>query len=85
MTTDIPGETRSFLPSRVPASTLARKVRWHVGLSQQAFALTFRIDPERLGWIERGEVEPDPSLEAYLRVIDRAPHMVLAALADRRG
>jgi putative transcriptional regulator len=81
---DFPGEARSFQPDRLPASTLARQVRWHVGLSQQAFALTFRIDPERLGWIERGEVEPDPVLEAYLRVIDRAPHMVLAALAERR-
>lgn len=82
---DLPGEPRSFLSRQPSASTLARKVRWHVGLSQQAFALTFRIDPERLGWIERGEVEPDPALEAYLRVIDRAPHMVLAALAERRG
>ena len=82
--TDIPGEPRSFLPSRPPSSTLARQVRWHVGLSQQAFALTFRIDPERLGWIERGEVEPDPALEAYLRVIDRDPGLVLRALSQRR-
>jgi len=80
---DLPGEPRSFLPRQTPASTLARKVRWHVGLSQQAFALTFRIDPERLGWIERGEVEPDPALEAYLRVIDRDPGLVLAALSQR--
>ncbi|MDO8297797.1 MAG: hypothetical protein Q7T19_15325 [Caulobacter sp.] len=85
MISDIPGEPRSFLPRQTPAATLARKVRWHVGLSQQAFAVTFGIDPERLGWIERGELEPDPVLEAYLRVIDRAPHMVLAALAERRG
>jgi len=82
---NIPGEPRSFQPDRLPASTLARQVRWHVGLSQQAFAATFRIDPERLGWIERGEVEPDPVLEAYLRVIDRDPHLVLAALSQRRG
>lgn len=82
--TDLPGEPRSFLPRRTPTSTLARQVRWHVGLSQQAFALTFRIDPERLGWIERGEVEPDPVLEAYLRVIDRDPGLVLAALSERR-
>ena len=82
--TNIPGEPRSFLPSRPPSSTLARQVRWHVGLSQQAFALTFRIDPERLGWIERGEVEPDPALEAYLRVIDRDPGLVLRALSQRR-
>ena len=33
--TNIPGEPRSFLPSRPPSSTLARQVRWHVGLSQQ--------------------------------------------------
>ena len=82
--TDLPGEPRSFLPSRPPSSTLARQVRWHVGLSQQVFALTFRIDPERLGWIERGEVEPDPALEAYLRVIDRDPGLVLRALSQRR-
>ncbi|MBI5941307.1 MAG: helix-turn-helix domain-containing protein [Caulobacterales bacterium] len=82
--TDIPGEPRSFLSSNPPSSTLVRQVRWHTGLSQQAFALTFRIDPERLGWIERGEVEPDPALEAYLRVIDRDPHLVLAALSRGR-
>jgi putative transcriptional regulator len=81
---DIPGEARSFQPGRLPASTLARQVRWHVGLSQQAFAATFRIDPERLGWIERGEVEPDPALEAYLRVIDRDPALVLSALTQAR-
>ncbi|MDP1632598.1 MAG: hypothetical protein Q8L66_14375 [Caulobacter sp.] len=84
MTTPIPGETRSFLPDHMPSSTLARRVRWHIGLSQQAFALTFRIDPDRLGWIERGEVEPDPALEAYLRVIDRDPGLVLAALTSGR-
>ncbi len=80
MISDLPGGPRSFLPRQIPASTLARKARWHVGLSQQDFALAFRIDPERLGWIERGEVEPDPTLEAYLRVIDRDPDMVLKAL-----
>jgi DNA-binding transcriptional regulator YiaG len=63
---------------------MVRQVRWHTGLSQQAFARTFRIDPDRLGWIERGEVEPDPVLEAYLRVIDRNPHLVLAALTQGR-
>lgn len=82
MTTHTPGEIRSFLPRQVPASTMARRVRWHVGLSQQDFAQTFRIDPDRLGWIERGEVEPDPALEAYLRVIDRDPAMVLKALTQ---
>ncbi|MFZ5670810.1 MAG: helix-turn-helix domain-containing protein [Pseudomonadota bacterium] len=84
MSTDSLGEPRSFRPATPSAATLARKARWHTGLSQEAFALTFRIDPERLGRIERGEVEPDPVLGAYLRVIDRDPGLVLMALTERR-
>jgi putative transcriptional regulator len=84
VTSHIAGEIRSFLPKVLPIATLARRVRWHTGLSQRDFAQTFRIDPERLGWIERGEVEPDPALEAYLRVIDRDPGLVLSALTQGR-
>ncbi len=65
----------------VPARALVQRVRWHIGLTQQAFALAFGIDPERLRDLEGGEAEPDPVLQAYLRVIDQSPDLVRKALA----
>jgi putative transcriptional regulator len=67
-------------PDAIPARALVQRVRWHTGLSQSAFAAAFGIDPDRLRELERGGAEPDPVLQAYLRVIDRAPETVRQAL-----
>lgn len=64
----------------IPTRALVQRVRWHVGLSQEAFALTFGIDPERLRELEGGDVEADAVMTAYLKVIDQAPELVLQAL-----
>ncbi|MDQ0465912.1 DNA-binding transcriptional regulator YiaG [Caulobacter ginsengisoli] len=64
----------------VPARALVQRVRWHVGLSQKAFALAFGIDPDRLRDLEGGDSAPDPVLQAYLRVIDQSPDLVRKAL-----
>jgi len=64
----------------IPTHALVQRVRWHVGLSQEAFALTFGIDPDRLRELEGGDDEADPVLAAYLRVIDQSPELVLRAL-----
>ncbi len=62
------------------SSVVVHRVRWHTGLSQAEFARTYRIDPEQLRQLEEGVIEADSALLAYLRVIDRAPEAVRAAL-----
>jgi putative transcriptional regulator len=64
----------------VASSALIHRVRWHTGLSQAEFAAVYRIDPDHLRELERGLVQPDSVLVAYLMVIDRAPEVVRAAL-----
>lgn len=64
----------------IASRALIHRVRWHTGLSQGEFAVAFRIDPDYLRDLERGVVQPDSALVAYLTVIDRAPEFVRAAL-----
>lgn len=64
----------------VASRTLIHRVRWHTGLSQTEFAAAYRIDPDHLRDLERGLMQPDSALVAYLTVIDRAPDVVRAAL-----
>jgi DNA-binding transcriptional regulator YiaG len=59
---------------------VVQKVRWHTGLTQSQFAETFRIGLDWLRDLEMGRARPDAPLVAYLRVIDRAPDVVRAAL-----
>jgi DNA-binding transcriptional regulator YiaG len=67
-------------PDIIPTRALVQRVRWHIGLTQEAFALAFGIDPDRLRDLEGGEAPADPVLEAYLRVIDQAPDLVRKTL-----
>ncbi len=71
------GEPRS---DGIASSVLIHRVRWHTGLSQADFAAAYRIDPDHLRDLERGLVQADSALIAYLMVIDRAPEVVRAAL-----
>ena len=64
----------------VASRALIHRVRWHTGLSQAEFADAYGIDPSHLRALERGAVQPDSVLVAYLTVIDRAPETVRAAL-----
>ena len=66
----------------VASHAFIHRVRWHTGLSQAAFAEAYRIDLDFLKALERGHAQPDSALSAYLTVIDRAPDLVLAALAN---
>ena len=61
---------------------LLRVVRDRLGLSRQDFALRFRIDLDTLDAWEDGRAVPDAIARAYLRVIERNPEAVLAALED---
>ena len=64
----------------IASRVLIHRVRWHTGLSQSDFAAAYRIDLEHLRDLERGAVQPDSALVAYLSVIDRAPELVRSAL-----
>ena len=64
----------------VASSALIHRVRWHTGLTQSDFAEAYRIDLNLLRALERGSVQPDSALVAYLTVIDRAPDMVRVTL-----
>jgi putative transcriptional regulator len=67
---------RAFRPGRLVA------LRKRLGLEQAEFARRFRIDLDTLkGW-ERGLDVPDDIARVYLRVIDRNPDAVAAALED---
>lgn len=58
-----------------------RAIREQLGLSQQAFASTYRIPLATLkGW-EQGRRQPDATASAYLSVIARLPDQTRAALA----
>ena len=64
----------------IRSSALIHRVRWHTGLNQTQFAEAYRIDLDHLRSLERGDLQPDPLLVAYLTVIDREPARVRAAL-----
>ena len=55
-------------------------VRQALGLSQEEFAVRFRIPVGTLRDWEQGRVEPDQAARAYLMVIARIPDAVLKAL-----
>lgn len=61
---------------------MLREVRERLGLSEQDFASRFRIDPETLRAWEESRAFPEALARAYLRVIERNPQAVLAALED---
>ncbi|HEY5413071.1 MAG TPA: hypothetical protein VIJ94_20340 [Caulobacteraceae bacterium] len=71
-------EARSF--DAVACRALIHRVRWHTGLTQVDFAAAYRIDLDHLRELERGQIQADSALIAYLTVIDRAPEVVRAAL-----
>jgi len=67
---------RAFRPSGLVA------LRKRLGLDQAEFARRFRIGLDTLRLWERGFGVPDDIARAYLRVIERNPDIVAAALED---
>lgn len=59
-----------------------RQARRHSGLSQAAFAKTYRINVGRLRDLEQGRTQADSALFAYLTVIDKDPDAVRRALGE---
>ena len=68
--------SRAFRPRAL------RELRDRLGLSQAEFANHFQIDLRTLqGW-EQGQRVPDDIARTYLRIIERNPEAVVAALQD---
>ncbi len=67
---------RAFRPGKLV------ELRQRVGLDQAEFARRFRIDLDTLKAWERGFGVPGAIERVYLRVIDRNPDAVAAALED---
>jgi putative transcriptional regulator len=61
---------------------LLKRLREQLSLSQSAFAERFHINLETLRAWETGRAVPSDTERAYLRVIERNPEAVLAALDD---
>jgi putative transcriptional regulator len=59
-----------------------RELRERLGLSQAAFASRYHINLRTLQDWEQGRRVPEDLARAYLRVIERAPEAVAAALQD---
>jgi len=67
--------------ARMKRTPQVKVVRRPLGLSQEEFALHYRIPIGTLRDWEQGRTEPDAPGRAYLRVIARKPEMVREALA----
>ena len=59
-----------------------KMIRDRLGLDQTAFARRFCLELETLQAWESGRVVPSDAERAYLRVIERNPEAVLAALGN---
>ncbi len=66
---------------RLGAARAVKRARSATGLSQNAFAKRFRINPARLRDWEQGRTMPDSAALAYLAVIERDQAAVEKALA----
>jgi len=77
---DLPIDATAAPDGALCARAMVQRVRWGTGLTQEAFARTFRLDAESLCEIEAGRALPDAALLAYLQVIEWRPEAVLDAL-----
>jgi putative transcriptional regulator len=65
---------------KVRSARIVRQARIQSGLSQAAFAKTYRINVARLRDLEQGRTQADSALLAYLTVIEKDPESVRRAL-----
>lgn len=70
-------------PARVyvPADVDVRAIRTAQGLSQTAFALRYGFSPPAVKDWEQGRRKPEAAARTLLRVIEREPEAVMAALS----
>ena len=65
----------------IPENINVKKIREKMGLSQSSFANRFGLSVYSLRNWEQGKRQPDPAARAYLKVIEKAPDIVIKALA----
>jgi putative transcriptional regulator len=70
---------------RMRRISLAKHVRWKLGLSQAEFAARFQIPLGTLRDWEQHRTEPDQAVVSYLKVIATNPKFVERALAKARS
>lgn len=66
---------------RLATARAVKRARAATGLSQNAFAKRFRINPARLRDWEQGRTQPDSAALAYLAVIEEEQETVERVLA----
>jgi putative transcriptional regulator len=66
--------------SRMRRVSIAKHVRWKLGLSQDDFAKRFGIPVGTLRDWEQHRTKPDQAAESYLKVILKNPKAVIKAL-----
>jgi putative transcriptional regulator len=66
--------------ARLRTARVVQQARRQAGLSQAAFARTYRINLARLKDLEQGRTQADSALLAYLTVIEKDPASVRRAL-----
>jgi putative transcriptional regulator len=67
--------------ARLQSARIVKSIRQRSGLSQAAFAKTYRINVARLRDLEQGRTQADSAILAYLKVIENDPQAVLSALS----
>jgi putative transcriptional regulator len=65
---------------KLSTARAVRQARGRAGLTQAAFAKTYRINVARLRDLEQGRTQADSALLAYLTVIEKDPKAVRRAL-----
>ena len=78
--------SRGELPNKtykihIPEEIDVKAIREQMGLSQSSFANRFGLSVYSLRNWEQGRRQPDPTARAYLKVIEKAPDLVLKVLA----
>ena len=68
---------RVHIPERIDVKAIRDKM----GLSQSSFANRFGLSVYSLRNWEQGKRQPDPAARAYLKVIEKAPDLVIKVLA----
>ena len=75
---DLPAGTyKVYIPEAIDVKAIREKM----GLSQASFANRFGLSVFSLRNWEQGKRQPDPAARAYLKVIEKAPEIVIKVLA----
>lgn len=67
--------------AHVPDSVDVRALRKRLGVTQEVFAARYGFNPARVKDWEQKRSSPDSAVRAYLKVIEKKPDEVLAALS----